>query len=415
MTLQPRDISIPRHWDRRGLPAWSYHSEALLELEKEHVFRNHWQIAGHVSDVPDPGCYIAVDMVGERALVMRGRDAVVRAFMNMCRHRGSRLVADDKGRCRNALVCPFHGWVYDLDGTLRGPARPKSFPELDKVEFGLRPIECEIWMGFVFIRFGAGPQPSVAELMRPFEAEFSHYAAAKVVPASGIWTQVSQVNWKSVRDVDNEGYHVAMAHPALQDLYGPTYYDEPFVKGVARSFAACRETAGRRWSVRHYVGIGNAPERLPENLRRAWVYYGIFPNMVIAATPELVQFYQEFPLAPNRTMLRGAIYRCPNETREQKLARYLALRIDRDTMEEDVQLTIWSNEAMRSRAFEGFYLSDLEYGVRTHHDHLRACLPILELETAPEEKEMAALNAKLASRRRAAGPQSDSATSASGS
>ncbi len=399
MTVQPRDISIPNDWDRRGLPSWSYHSEALLELEREHVFRNHWQIAGHVCDVAEPGAYMAVDIVGERALVVRGRDGVVRAFMNMCRHRGSRLVADDRGVCRNALVCPFHGWVYNLDGTLRGAARPKTFPELDKVEFGLRPLECEIWMGFIFIRFRPGPQPSVSELMRPFAPELAHYRTEEMVPSSGTWTQYSDVNWKSVRDVDNEGYHVAMAHPALQDLYGPTYYDEPFVGGVARSFAMCRETAGRRWSVRNYVSIGNTPDWLPEHLQRAWIYYGIFPNMVIAVTPELAQFYQEFPLAPDRTILRGAVYRYPDETREQKLARYLAVRIDRDTMAEDVQLTVWSNEAMKSRSFEGFYLSDLEYGVRTHHDHLRACLPVLELETAPEEKEMAALNAALASRR----------------
>ena len=71
----------------------------------------------------------------------------------MCRHRGSRVVADSQGTCKNALVCPFHGWVYNLDGTLRGAARPRSFPDLDKTEFGLMPLDLEIWMGFIFIRF----------------------------------------------------------------------------------------------------------------------------------------------------------------------------------------------------------------------------------------------------------------------
>ncbi len=397
MTVHVRDVSVPADWDRRGLPGWSYHSDALLDLEREHVFRNHWQVIGHVSDVPDAGDYLAMDLVGERALVVRGRDGVVRAFHNMCRHRGSRVVADDKGACRNALVCPFHGWVYNLDGALRGAARPDSFPNLDKSQFGLTPLELEIWMGFVFVRFRAGPQPSVAELMRPIEAEIASYDIASMVPAGGFNIQETPVNWKSVRDVDNEGYHVAMAHPALQDLYGATYYDEPFVNGVSRSFATYHP-GGRRWSVRHYAAIAEDNGRLPRAMQKAWVYYGVFPNVVFALTPETAQFYQEFPLSTGRTLLRGGIYRYADETRRQRAARYLARRIDRETTSEDVQLTVWSNESMLSQAFEGFYLSDLEYGVRSHHDHLRKRLPVLNLQTAPEEKDMAALNEALMSR-----------------
>ena len=184
-----RNVAVPNDWDRRGLPGWAYHSPALLELEKEHVFRNHWQIAGHVSDVPNDGDYLTIDVVGERALIVRGKDGVVRGFHNLCRHRGSRVVADSQGTCKNALVCPFHGWVYNLDGTLRGAARPRSFPDLDKTEFGLMPLDLEIWMGFIFIRFRKGPQPSVAELMKPVEAEIAHYRVADMVPSWGIWTQ----------------------------------------------------------------------------------------------------------------------------------------------------------------------------------------------------------------------------------
>ncbi len=398
MNILARDVTVPEEWDRRGLPGWSYHSPALLELEKEHVFRTHWQIVGHVSDVPNAGDYLAMDVVGERALVVRGSDGIVRAFLNMCRHRGSRVVAEDKGSCRNALVCPFHGWVYNLDGTLRGAARPRSFPDLDKVEFGLVPLEVEVWMGFVFVRFRPGPQPSVAELMAPAEAELAPYDIASMVPAYGTWSTQTPVNWKSVRDVDNEGYHVAMAHPALQDLYGSTYFDEPFVGGVSRSFATFNPHAGRRWSVRNYVRLSEPNPRLPESHRKAWVYFGIFPNAVIAVTPETAQFYQEFPLSTGRTLLRGAVYRYREESRRQAAARYLALRIDRETTSEDVQLSVWSNESMMSDAFPGFYLSDLEYGVRSHHDHLRGLLPVLELEKAPDEKDLAALNAALLSR-----------------
>lgn len=395
MNEMVRDLRIPNDWDRRGLPGWTYHSDALLELEKQHVFREHWQIACHVSDLPEPGSYLTLDMVGERALILRGQDGQIRGFHNICKHRGSRLVADDQGKCRNALVCPFHGWVYNLDGTLRGPSRPNSFPPLDKVAFGLTPLDTEIWMGFVFIRFAPGPQPSVAEVMAPFAGELAPYQSETMIPAGGMFTQTTPVNWKSVRDVDNEGYHVAMAHPALQDLYGQTYYDEPFVNGICRSFATYNPHAGRRWSVRNYVRISQDNPRLPERLRKAWIYYGLFPNNVIVATPETVQFYQEFPITGKETLLRGAVYRYREENREHALARYLQMRIDRDTMAEDVQLTIWSNEAMASKSYNNFYLSDLEYGVRTHHDHLRRVLPVMTLDDKPDEKEMAAVNARM--------------------
>ena len=97
----------------------------------------------------------------------------------------------------------------------------------------------------------------------------------------------------------------------------------------------------------------------------------------------------------NQSVLRSATYRYPNEDRQQTAARYLASRIDRETVVEDIQLTIWSNESMASEFFQGFYLSDLEYGVRKHHDHLRAVLPIYNVEEAPNEEEVRALNAQL--------------------
>ncbi len=304
-------------------------------------------------------------------------------------------MTEEQGHCKNALVCPFHGWVYNLDGTLRGAARPKSFPDLDKQEFGLQPLETEIWKGFVFIRFKQGPQPSIREVMMPHEAEMNHYLTDDLMCKDADWSQVSPVNWKSVRDVDNEGYHVAMAHPALQDLYGSTYYDEPMVNGTSRSFATFNAHGGRRWSVRHYLKMQEHKEFLPDNLQKAWVYYGIFPNTVFAVTPETVQFYQDLPVSVDQTRLRGRVYHRPNESRKTKAARYLAARIDVDTTAEDMQLTIWSNESMKSTSFKGFYLSDLERGVRAHHDHIRARLPVANIMVAPAEEAMARTNVQL--------------------
>jgi phenylpropionate dioxygenase-like ring-hydroxylating dioxygenase large terminal subunit len=393
-TLSP--LPIPNDWDRRGLPGWTYRSDALFELERDEVFLNHWQLAGHENDLPAPGDWISFDIFNERAVVMRGRDGVVRAFHNLCRHRGARVVDGLSGHCKGAIVCPFHGWVYNLDGTLRGAARPESFGEMDRTAFGLKTVEMEIWHGFIFLRFRPGPQPPVAVWLAPYDDDFAAYHAGELLPARVAgWGTDLAVNWKSVRDVDNEGYHVAMAHPALQDLYGRTYRDFVFAGGLGHSIAEFGDQPGRRWSVRHYLKVAPEQAWLPERLRRAWTYYTVFPNTVIAFTPESAQFYQDIPLSPGKTRLTGRIYRRAEESRAQRAARYLAYRIDRDTSAEDQQLSIWSNESMKSQAFEDFHLSDLEYGVRNHHDRLRALLPVMRLTEAPYEEGLADLNEQL--------------------
>ena len=135
----------PNNWDRGGLPAWTYHSEAILALERSNVFLTHWQVVGHVSDLPKVGDWLAFDILGERAVVMHGQDGVVRAFHNLCRHRGARVVDGVQGSCRGAIVCPFHGWVYNLDGTLRGASRPESFGGIERDRFHLKSIEMELF------------------------------------------------------------------------------------------------------------------------------------------------------------------------------------------------------------------------------------------------------------------------------
>jgi phenylpropionate dioxygenase-like ring-hydroxylating dioxygenase large terminal subunit len=383
-------------WNRSGLPGWAYHSPALFALERQEIFLCHWQIAGHISDIPEAGQWLAFDMLGERAVVMRGADGGVRAFHNLCRHRGARVVDGTEGRCKGAIICPFHGWVYNLDGSLRGPARPESFGAMDRANLGLKPIETEVFHGFIFVRFAPGPQPSVAAWLQPYAADFSAYGThAMVADGLGSSAATLPVNWKSVRDVDNEGYHVAMAHPALQDLYGRTYRDHVYPGGLSFSHGDFGDAPGRRWSVRHYLALARPAAGLPERLARAWTYYGLFPNAVIALTPESMQFYQEIPLDVGHTRLVGRSYRHAAEGRQMRAARYLARRIDRDTSVEDRQLSIWSNESMRSSAFDGFHLSDLEFGVRCHHDMLRAQMPVLRQAVAPPEEGVAAMNETL--------------------
>ncbi|MDG1746150.1 MAG: aromatic ring-hydroxylating dioxygenase subunit alpha [Planktomarina sp.] len=387
------DIALPKDWDRSGLPGWAYFSQELFELECDTLFKTHWQFVCHVNEAAEIGAYVTFDLAGERALVIRGHDGILRAFHNLCRHRGSRIVPDARGVCNKAMVCPYHGWAYNLDGGLRGIANRDTFPPMQAEKWGLKPLEMEIWNGLVFIRFQAGPQPAVAKILARFDDEIAPYDLANMVPTdSNSMDDLLSVNWKSVRDVDNEGYHVRQAHPGLHQLYGNGYFDEPYANGTSRSVGTFNEAYGHRWSVRKYREILPEVGHLPPHQRRQWIYFGMFPNFVLGLYPDSVIYYQEVPQSATQTVQRGMCYRRREESREMKAARYLSGRIDRDTAGEDQMLMIWSCEATKSSAYDGVIFSDLEYGVKTYHDHLRQLLPVLAQPVPPESGHMARVN-----------------------
>ena len=387
------DIALPKDWDRSGLPGWAYFSQELFDLERETLFKTHWQFVCHVNEAAEIGAYVTFDVAGERALVIRGHDGILRAFHNLCRHRGSRIVPDARGVCNKAMVCPYHGWAYNLDGGLRGIANRDTFPPMQAEKWGLKPLEMEIWNGLVFIRFQTGPQPAVAEILARFDDEIAPYDLANMVPTdSNSMDDLLAVNWKSVRDVDNEGYHVRQAHPGLHQLYGDGYFDEPYANGTSRSVGTFNEAYGHRWSVRKYREILPEAENLPLHQRRQWIYFGMFPNFVLGLYPDSVIYYQEVPQSATQTVQRGMCYRRREESREMKAARYLSGRIDRDTAEEDQMLMVWSCEATKSSAYDGVIFSDLEYGVKTYHDHLRRLLPVMGQPAPPEPGQMAQVN-----------------------
>ena len=380
---------------RYGLPGWSYINDELFQLERDVLFRRHWQVVCHVNDIPKGGDYRTLDLVGERALVIRGKDGVVRAFHNLCRHRASRVVSDEYGHCPGVITCPFHAWSFELDGRLRAPAQPSSFPKLDRDEWGLFSLEMEIWRGFVFVRFQDGPQPSVAEIMAPHDAEIAQYQIDDMIPTEdgGIYqTDPLPINWKSSRDVDNEGYHVPMAHPGLHDLYGDDYRDEAMDNWTSRSVGVFNNKPARLWSVKHYRNMVAALEKPWADLPRQWVYIGLYPNIVFAFYPDSIIFYQDMPHEVISTSVRGGIYRRRDESRILKAARYLSGRIDLDTIAEDQQLMIWSQEAVYSSAFDGIILSDLERGVGGYHERLRQDIPVVRKTTAPQSGTLRALN-----------------------
>ena len=398
-SLGKEHTEIPNDWDRSGLPAWSFFNNEMFEAEKDLLFRRHWQLICHSNDIPNAGDFITWNLIGERALVIRGKDGKIRAFHNLCKHRGSRVIADDAGTCKSTITCPFHGWTYNLDGTLRGASRPSSLPKLDPVEYGLPPLEMDIWNGFIFVRFQPGPQPALSDILKKFDDEVSQYELFDLEPTGdGFWTEEIDANWKCVRDVDNEGYHVPMAHPGLYDLFGQNYYDEPIAGGLSRSVGSFNSGDGRLWSVRNYKKLLHAKDSLDDTHQKCWLYIGVFPNLVFGLYPDSVIFYQEYPVENGKTIQRGGNYKYAEENREMKVSRYLSMRIDRLTSKEDEQLIKWSWEAAFSSAYDGVLLSDLEYGVKAYHDTLREYFPVLS-GSEPERGRLLQANDKLLAKR----------------
>jgi len=139
------------------LPGACYTAEAWYRAEVERIFLREWLLVGRAEQIPDPGDYMTEAIVGETVLLVRGRDALIRAFSPSCRHRGTKIVSGH-GNCR-AFVCPYHRWTYALDGELVGTPDmdpPKNF---DKSKYGLLPIRLEIWEGFLFVNFDERARP----------------------------------------------------------------------------------------------------------------------------------------------------------------------------------------------------------------------------------------------------------------
>lgn len=376
---------------RETLPAWVYRSPEFYELEREHIFRRSWLMVGHVSQLPNPGDYLTLDAIGERAFVIRGRDRVLRAFHNVCRHRASRVVRGAAGNCSGAIVCPYHGWNYDLDGKLRAVPAEKTFSNLDKARMGLPELELELWMGIIFVRF-AGPGPSVGSLMREYEDEARHYRIEEMKPWGRPVSLVEDFNWKFFCENDAEGYHVPKGHPGLQRLFGTSYVDCETSAPASRSHATLQARPSSNWTERSYQNLLPEVSHLPADLRRAWVYYGFNPTFSMQLTPALVDCYQVLPLGPDRCRIDGFSLALDDDRPQMRAARYLNQRLTRQVVREDIDFCHWTDGGLRTSGYSGGVLSDLEFGVRRFRDWLCRLLPVANRAEAPPAGTVSALN-----------------------
>jgi phenylpropionate dioxygenase-like ring-hydroxylating dioxygenase large terminal subunit len=200
--------------DALTLPFAWYSDEELLRRERALIFARSWQYGGRAAQVAEPGSYLATDAGGVPILATRDRDGTLRAFVNVCRHRGAVLM-DGCGQ-RNTLQCHYHAWTYDLDGSLRNAPRSEREPDFDGDDWSLLPASIDTWGPFLFVN----PDPAAVPLAEHLGDLPSILARAIDIDAIEFHSRVefgANANWKIVVENFLECYHCPTAHPGFSD------------------------------------------------------------------------------------------------------------------------------------------------------------------------------------------------------
>ncbi len=267
MTATDETHTIPFSW---------YSDPAVLRLEQERIFRRAWQYAGRTDQVAEPGAFFTCDAGGVPLVVVRGKDEVLRAFLNVCRHRGS-LVCEGEGK-RETLQCPYHAWTYDLDGSLR--AAPRLDREsadreggFDKGELGLRPALVDTWGPFVFVNPDADAAPlaeTLGDLPALVESAGLDLGGLRFLRRS---ESSYRANWKVCCENFLECYHCQVAHPAFSKVVNVSV--DAYVLEESRLYSTQFGPVREKWS-------GDFDPRGP--VERGQFHF-LWPNVTINVMP----------------------------------------------------------------------------------------------------------------------------------
>jgi carnitine monooxygenase subunit len=369
--LKPREADAQ---EDLSLPGWVYHDPEYFRVEMARLIRPSWQIVCHANDIAKEGDWRTLEILGESILVIRGDDGAARAFANVCRHRGSRLVDGEAG-CSKRLTCPYHAWTYASDGRLIGVPQREDYPGLDPAALGLVPVELENWRGFLFVRLEGGG-PGVAEMMAPYDAEAAPHRFEQLEAIGRITMRPRDVNWKNVADNYSDGLHIKVAHPGLTRLFGGDYRIEAGAH-VDRMSGELVERPSANLSERAYQAL------LPAAAGRIWLYFKLWPNVAIDIYPDQVDFMHFVPVGPTETMIREVSYALPGAGRALKAARYLNWRINRRVNDEDTALIRRVQQGMASSLYSPGPLGRSEVCLRSFARKLRRLIPEARLEAPP--------------------------------
>ncbi|NJM35630.1 MAG: aromatic ring-hydroxylating dioxygenase subunit alpha [Rhodomicrobium sp.] len=371
-----------------SLPAWTYSDADFMALEREKVFLPAWHLVCHTNDIPHPGDYQTFRMLGERAIVVRGRDGELRAFHNVCRHRAARLLDGDHGNCGRSIVCPYHAWTYQLDGRLTGVPHLDQYENFDRSEYSLTPIEVDAFAGFVFIRF-RNDGPSLASYMAPVAEEMALYRASQMKALRRVGERIRDVNWKNATDNYVDALHIRVAHDGLHGLLGESYR-LTIDRGAHKIFSELETARMPSLSNRAYCKFVPKVDHLPEERQRMWTYWKLWPNLMFDVYPDQVDFMQFIPLTPTVCVLRESAYALDDERREMKAARYLNVRINRMVNREDKALIERVQDGMGSSSFASGPLGKSEICLRHFAEQMRETIPIARERRKPSREALEA-------------------------
>jgi phenylpropionate dioxygenase-like ring-hydroxylating dioxygenase large terminal subunit len=340
----------------------------------------------HESEIAEPGEWRSLDYLGESVFVIRGDDGRVRAFANVCRHRGSRLV-DGTGGCAKVITCPYHAWSYSRDGRLVGVPHRSEYPGLETEKLGLVPVALENWHGFLFVTLEPGA-PSVAEMMAPYEDEVASYRFAELRAIGRVTLRPRPLNWKTIADNYSDHLHIAVGHPGLSRLFERNYRIEAR-EHVDRMEGDLVEKESTNPSERAYQRLLPPVAHLPSTHQRKWLYYKLFPNVAFDIYPDQVDFMQFLPVSATETVIREISYALPDANmpekwrREMRAARYLNWRINRRVNAEDTELITRVQLGMQSPSYVAGPLGTSEVCLRGFAKKLRAMIPEARLPAPP--------------------------------
>jgi phenylpropionate dioxygenase-like ring-hydroxylating dioxygenase large terminal subunit len=382
-------VSAPR-WASRypelgtePLPIEPFISREYYELEKERLFRRVWLNVGTLRDIPNPGDYLVkeIKVCDASVLVTHGKHGQIRAFYNVCTHRGNKLVWDERGSTKKYISCCFHGWTFDLEGQLVSVTDEAGFAGLDKSCRNLTPLAVDVWKGFIFVNFDPEPSETLLEYLGPLAEEFENRPVEELEP---LWRyEVSEdANWKVAMDAQNEMYHLNILGPVhawASALYTSSEEGHP------------RTTTFERYGDRHTLwGTGLNPDFQAQGLLATFSekvpppkiqmptrggffdYFVVFPNMVIALLADQMVVYNFLPEAYNRVTWQIWQYGIKPDTAAQLLYQHFWKAKIRDIVSEDIASHETVHSGLASRALRNIVVQDEEIQIRAFHDTVRS-------------------------------------------
>jgi glycine betaine catabolism A len=303
VTLQspvtPDEVTATRQPTERAstLPPRVFHDPDVLNYEIEAWFRRDWLNIGREEDAPEPGSYFLVNVFDEQIIVVRSNDCELRAFYNVCRHRGATILSESAGQ-RQYFQCPYHGWVYDLEGRLQRPPHTRSLQDFHCEHYGLYHVRLGTWQGFVFINLSPEAPPLEAYLETEWlfhqPNEFNRYSLREFRRAKHMEYEV-RANWKVIMENYAECYHCPDVHPLLNRM-------TPFKPVQSSSGWGMELVDGyETLSMDGYLnGRPILPGAREEDLKRVY-YLGIWPNFLYAIHPDYLLTHHAWPIDAENT------------------------------------------------------------------------------------------------------------------